>query len=75
MKMILNISPFKSAIASIFSAATGSFYSNIINVSTGGIEVFFQYVAWIVAAIAGIVSIINGIIRICEYFRLRKERK
>lgn len=69
MKMILDIDPAKSAIASISSAFTGSVMANISLVEA---NTAFQHAAWTVAIIAGIVSIVNGIIKIREYFRKTK---
>lgn len=66
MKMILDIDPIKSAIASIGSAVVGSVAADITLVDA---NTAFQHAAWTVAILAGIVSIINGVIKIMEYFK------
>jgi len=63
--MIDSIDPLKSALTSIGSAAIGTFskYCAIIPfgfISLETVNIFFQHLAWTVAILAGIVSIING---------------
>ncbi len=62
--MIANIDPMKSAITSILSAVIGSWYNylnyTILNFSLSSANTAFQHLAWTVAIIAGIVSIVNG---------------
>jgi hypothetical protein len=71
-KMILNIDPIKSGIASIASAMTGT----VINaVTLTSANTALQHAAWTVAIIAGIVAIINGIIKICEKIKELKQKK
>lgn len=64
--MITNIDPMKSAITSIASAAAGSVskYAAFLQfgfISLESANTFFQHLAWTVAIIAGIVSIVNGV--------------
>ena len=70
LKMIFEIDPAKSAVASIISAFTGSVMAEI---TLAGANTAFQHAAWTVAIIAGIVSIVNGIIKIFEYFKRNKK--
>jgi len=70
--MILNIDPFKSLLLSVVAAISGEYYTALMNVAQAGNEIVFQWVVRIIAALAGLVSIINGIIKIIEYFRKRK---
>ena len=72
VKMILDIDPAKSAIASIVSAITGTMMADLtlINANTA-----FQHAAWTVAILAGIVSIINGVIKICDWWRNRHKKQ
>jgi L-serine deaminase len=74
MKMILNIDPIKSGIASIGSAMTGT-YINIITLTEANTA--FQHAAWTIAILAGLVSIVNGIITICNKIKdaLNKKNK
>lgn len=69
--MILNIDPIKSGIASITSAMTGTVVAQIslFNANTA-----LQHAAWTVAIIAGLVSIVNGIIKIFEWYKARKKK-
>lgn len=69
--MILEIDPAKSAIASILSAMTGTIMADITITAA---NTAFQHAAWTVAIIAGIVSIINGIIKICDCIKNRKHK-
>ena len=70
MKMILNISPFKSAFTAISSAIAGTTAeqieqnSDLININTA-----FQHAAWTIAIIAGLISTINGIIMLRERYK------
>ena len=64
--MITNIDPMKSAITSIASAAAGSLSKYAAFLQFGFISLetantMFQHMAWLVAIVAGIVSIINGV--------------
>ncbi len=70
--MILEIDPAKSAIASIFSALTGTVMAEI---TVTAANTAFQHAAWTVAIIAGIVSIINGIIKIIQYCKDCKDKR
>lgn len=64
--MFLNIDPLKSAFASLLSVTAGTI-SNYIPVFTFGFvtletaNTLFQHAAWIVAILAGLVSIVNGV--------------
>lgn len=71
MKMILEIDPAKSAIASIVSAMTGTVMAEVTLTAT---NTAFQHAAWTVAIIAGLVSIINGIIKICDWVKKRIDK-
>lgn len=60
--MIANIDPFKSAATSLVSVIAGTF-SNVCFFTPSPLEVIntvFQHAAWIVAIVAGLVSIVNG---------------
>jgi len=74
--MILNINPFKSAIAAIGSAIAGTtaeqIEQNIYLVKT---NVAFQHTAWTIAIIAGLISMINGIIMLRTNFKKSKNQK
>ena len=65
LKMIANIDPKRSAIASILSALIGTWYnflhSHIASFTLIQANTAFQHLAWTVAIIAGLVSIINGV--------------
>lgn len=65
LKMIANIDPAKSAIASIVSAVAGTWYNYCTAyfsaITLAGANTAFQHAAWTVAILAGIVSIINGV--------------
>ena len=70
MKMILNISPFKSAITAIGSAIAGTTAEQIDHVQNlTAANTAFQHAAWTIAIFAGLVSVVNGIIMICEKYR------
>jgi spore maturation protein SpmB len=62
--MFANIDPTKSAIASILSALTGTWYNYCTvyfsSITLTNANTAFQHAAWTVAILAGIVSIING---------------
>ena len=53
----------KSAVLSITSALTGTLFSSLANI---GVDTGLQRLAWTVAILAGIVSIVNGIRSICK---------
>ena len=63
--MIANIDPVKSAITSITSVIAGSTYNycniTLVNISLSAANTAFQHLAWTVAILAGIVSVINGV--------------
>jgi hypothetical protein len=65
--MIHDIDPMKSAVTSIVSASFGTFTNYCAAVSPIGFislqaaNTFFQHLAWTVAILAGLVSIINGV--------------
>jgi multidrug efflux pump subunit AcrB len=75
--MINEIDPLKSAITSIVSATFGTFtnycaaFGPIGFISLQAANTFFQHLAWTVAILAGIVSIING----CRQWHLKKRQK
>lgn len=69
--MILEIDPAKSAIASIFSALTGTVMADVTLTAA---NTAFQHAAWAVAIVAGLVSIINGVIKIIQYFKSRNNK-
>lgn len=71
IKMILEIDPAKSAIASIFSALTGTVMADVTLTAA---NTAFQHAAWAVAIVAGLVSIINGVIKIIQYFKSRNNK-
>ena len=71
MKMILEIDPAKSAIASIVSAITGTVMAEVTLTAT---NTAFQHAAWTVAIIAGLVSIINGVIKIIQYCKSKNNK-
>lgn len=71
IKMILEIDPAKSAIASIFSALTGTVMAEVTLTAT---NTAFQHAAWTVAIIAGLVSIINGVIKIIQYCKSKNNK-
>jgi len=70
MKMLLNIDPIKSGITSICSAFTGTYFSMI---TLSEANTAFQHAAWTIAIFAVLVSIINGIISICN--KIKEARK
>jgi hypothetical protein len=62
--MIANIDPLKSFVTSFISVTAGSSY-NYCSVTLAGITLStantaFQHLAWTVAILAGIVSVVNG---------------
>lgn len=71
MRMILDIDPAKSAIASIISAITGTVMTEVTLTEA---NTAFQHAAWAVAIIAGLVSIINGIIKIIDWCKNRHKK-
>jgi general stress protein CsbA len=77
--MIANIDPMKSALTSLFSVIAGSSY-NYCNVTMAYLTLSsantaFQHLAWTVAILAGIVSIVNGIIKIKQSKNPSKNEK
>lgn len=66
LKMILEIDPAKSAIASIVSAFTGTIVADVTLDTT---NIAFQHAAWSVAIVAGLVSIVNGFIKILYWLK------
>lgn len=68
MQRMIDINPLKSAIASILAALTGS-VSNYCSTMLGTdptIDTMLQRLAWTVAIVAGVVSIINSIRKWCK---------
>ncbi len=67
----------KSAITSILSAVIGSWYNYlsypILNFTLSSANTAFQHLAWTVAIIAGIVSIVNGM-RTWKYKKTKKQK-
>lgn len=59
--MIDNVASGKAAIVSIVSAVIGQVYSWLPMITINDVNTLFQWLAWVVAIFAGIVSIINGI--------------
>lgn len=63
--MIANIDPVKSAFMSLGSVIAGSTYNywqnTLANISLSSANTAFQHLAWTVAILAGIVTIINGV--------------
>jgi len=65
--MINEIDPLKSAVTSIVSATFGTFtnycaaFVPLGFISLQAANTFFQHLAWTVAILAGLVSIINGV--------------
>lgn len=58
-----NIDPVKSLITAISSAATGTLLNTfpLALVTISQVGIILQYTAWLIAILAGMVSIINGI--------------
>lgn len=58
-----NIDPVKSLITAISSAATGTLLNAfpLALVTVAQVGIILQYGAWIIAILAGLVSIINGV--------------
>lgn len=75
MKMILNIDPFKSALASISSALIGSAPKYLTAFTLMQANTFFQHLAWTIAALAGLISILNGITKFIDWLRKDKTAK
>ena len=68
MQRMIDINPLKSAIASILAALTGSasnYFSTILGTDPT-IDTMLQRLAWTVAIIAGVVSIINSVRKWCK---------
>ena len=68
MQRMIDINPLKSAIASILAALTGS-VSNYCSTLLGTdptIDTMLQRLAWTVAIIAGVMSIINSVRKWCK---------
>ena len=76
--MIQNIDPLKSALTSLLSAGFGTLTKYVALIPTGVITLeatntFFQHAAWLVAILAGIVSIINGVRQ--WHFKVKSKNK
>jgi hypothetical protein len=56
-----NIASGKAAIVSITSAAVGQVYAWFPMININEANTLFQHLAWTVAILAGIVSIVNGV--------------
>ena len=56
-----NIASGKAAIVSITSAAVGQIYAWFPMISINEANTLFQHLAWTVAILSGIVSIVNGV--------------
>ena len=74
--MIFNIDPVKSAIASILSAAVGTFSEKIalkcalLNLTFPvPVDIAIQRLAWTVAILAGIISAWNGLMTARERYK------
>jgi len=60
---LYNIDSVKAGIASIGAAMTGEL-TNILSISNlEAVNIAFQHAAWVVAILAGLVSIVNGSLR------------
>ena len=60
LKFISQIEPSRAGIASIFAAVTGQF-STLANTENLDLtNTAMQHAAWLVAILAGVVSIVNG---------------
>jgi hypothetical protein len=60
LKILTNIDPSKASMTSIISALTGQITALINPSALEMVNTGFQHLAWIIAIIAGLVSIING---------------
>lgn len=69
------INPFKAAGASIGGAFAGQFATKLSSVMLFQPTIFFQHLAWTVAAIAGIISAVNGVMKAIDWIENRKEKK
>ena len=58
--MVSNINDVRAAAASIGAVLFGEFHNLVMFVPLESINTALQHAAWIVAIIAGIVSIVNG---------------
>lgn len=58
--MVSNINDVKAAAASICAVLFGEYHNLVMFVPLESINTLLQHAAWIVAIIAGIVSILNG---------------
>ena len=61
LKLLSEIDPAKASVASIFSAFTGQISLFVDPSALDAANVGFQHLAWLVAILAGIVSIVNGV--------------
>jgi hypothetical protein len=70
--MISHIDPLRSAILSIASAAIGSTYNVVPELCTTVVQpssTTFQWIAWLVAILAGSISAWNGFMNARERYR------
>lgn len=70
-----NINPFKAAGASIGGAFVGEFATTLSSTMLFQPTIFFQHLAWTVAAVAGMISAVNGIMKAIDWVENRRERK
>lgn len=59
-KLLSEIDPSKASMTSIISALTGQITAIMNPTALEMVNTGFQHLAWIIAIIAGLVSIING---------------
>jgi len=75
--MIANIDPLKSFFTSIVSVTAGSSYNycsiTLTNLTLSSANTAFQHLAWTVAILAGIVSIVNGIVKLKQMNKKTKQ--
>lgn len=60
LNLIQNIKPAQASLASISAAFTGELASMLNLSSLEAVNTAFQHCAWVIAILAGIVSIVNG---------------
>ena len=58
--MVNNIDSVKAAGASIGAALFGEFHGTFMMIPLESVNTAMQYAAWVVAILAGIVSVVNG---------------
>jgi len=61
LKTLSEIDPAKASLTSIFSAFTGQISLFVDPSALDAANIGFQHLAWLVAILAGIVSIVNGV--------------